>query len=66
MQFSKSSIMLKRKKEKKKSPAPTHLAKLRYKLVKILDIECLKSDFERKASYLKARKSAEVLLNTQN
>jgi len=53
-------------KRRKKSLAPTHLVKLRYKPVKLLDSECLKSDFERKASYLKTRISAEALPSTQN
>lgn len=53
-------------KRKKKSLAPTHLVKLRHKPVKLLDSECLKSDFERKASYLKTRISAEALPSTQN
>lgn len=58
--------MIKRKKkEKKKSLAPTHLVKLRYKLVKLCDAECLKSEFIRKASYLKVKKGT-ARLNSQN
>lgn len=44
------------KKQEKKSLASTHSVKLRYKLVKLCDIECLKSDSKRKASYLKVKK----------
>lgn len=57
--------MIKRKKKEKKSLAPTHLVKLRYKLVKLCDAECLKSDFIRKASYLKVKKGT-ACLNSQN
>lgn len=55
--------MMKTKKEIK-SLAPTLLVKLRYEFVKLLDNECLKSDFDRKASYLRARESTEALMNS--
>lgn len=54
-----------KKKKIKKSLSPTHLVKLRYKLVKLCDVECLKSDFVRKATYLKVKKGT-AFLNSQN